>query len=134
MRSRRPPARFDALAAAAGALLMAGCAHPPQPLYLWETFPRLQYETLLRDGGNSPDAQIQALEAQAEKARGANAALPPGFRAHLGLLYLGMGNAEKARELWMAEKSTFPESTLYMDQFLKRLDGSSNKPNMEKPV
>lgn len=101
-------------------LVLAGCAHAPKPLYLWEGFPRQQYETLLQEGTN-PEEQIRELQAHAEKARAEDAALPPGFRAHLGMLYLEAGNLGEARNLWQAEKAAFPEATPYMDQLLQRL-------------
>lgn len=123
--------------AGAGAALvlgLVGCASPPQPLYQWESFPRLQYSALLREGA-SPDEHIRTLEAQAEKARAANAALPPGFRAHLGMLYLGTGNPQRARELWAAEKVAFPESAPYMDRLLKRLGRpAAGGPSTENPA
>ena len=101
--------------------LSAGCAQRIKQLYLWDSFPRQQYDTLLRAGANQ-DEQIRILQAQAEKARAGGTALPPGFRAHLGMLYLAAGNVSEARNLWQAEKATFPESTIYMDQLLKRID------------
>jgi hypothetical protein len=111
--------------------LLAGCAQKgPGPLYLWETFPRLQYDALLASGA-TPLEQVAVMEAQAEKARAAGAALPPGFRAHLGMLKLSAGDAERARELWHAEKAAFPESTPYMDQLLKRLESPARK---DKPA
>lgn len=115
----------------AGALvvvvLMAGCAQRgPGPLYLWEAFPRQQYETLLRHGV-PPEGQIAELEAHAEKARARGAALPPGFRAHWGMLALSAGDAGRARELWQAEKAAFPESAPYIDQLLKRLEAPAAK-------
>jgi len=100
--------------------LLVGCAQP-KTLYLWEAFPRQQYDILLREGA-SPDDQILVLQSHAEKARATGATLPPGFRAHLGMLYLSMGNGDEARNLWEAEKTAFPESTSYMDQLLKRLN------------
>lgn len=118
----------------AGIGALAGCAAKgPGPLYMWETFPRQQYSALLREGA-SPDEQIRALEAHAEKARGANAALPPGFRAHLGMLQLSVGNAQRAKELWLAEKSAFPESAPYMDKLLRKLDGSAPSAKTENPA
>jgi len=121
-------------ALAGGIAVLAGCAaRGPGPLYLWETFPRQQYDTLLREG-YSPDEQIRMLEAHAEKARGANAALPPGFRAHLGMLHLGSGNVDRARELWQAEKNVFPESSPYMDQLLKKLDAQGKSAKNENPT
>lgn len=114
--------RITWLGMACAGLLLSACVKPPASLYMWESFPRQQYETLLGEGTSAND-QIQALEAHAAKARGENAALPPGFRAHLGMLYMGAGNVDRARELWIGEKEAFPESTPYMDQLLKRLQG-----------
>jgi len=118
------------LLAGACVALLAGCAHKAATpsLYMWETFPRMQYDALLRSGV-TPLEQVSAMEAQAEKARAAGASLPPGFRAHLGMLKLSAGDADQARQLWQAEKAAFPESTPYMDQLLKRLDAPAKKDN-----
>src|SRR5262245_34401009 len=109
------------LAAQTGGAMLTACAPMRPPLYLWDSFPRQQYDALLREGA-SPSEQIRVLQAQAEKARGQGAALPPGFRAHLGMLHLNVGDVDRAREMWLAEKVAFPESAGYMDQLLKRLD------------
>lgn len=127
---RRACAWAVAAAAVAG---LAGCASPSRSLYLWEGFPRQQYE-MLQHSGASPDEQIVALEAQAEKARATSAALPPGFRAHLGMLYLGAGNPQRAKELWSAEKTAFPEAAPYMDRLLRRLDAPSSPASKENPA
>lgn len=122
------------LAAGGCIAVLAGCAsRGPGPLYLWESFPRQQYDALLREGF-SPEEQIRLLEAHAEKARGANAALPPGLRAHLGMLHLAAGNVDRARELWTAEKAAFPESAAYMDRLLKRLDAPAKSAQTENPA
>lgn len=120
-------------AVAAALVALAGCATAPAPMYTWDTFPKQQYEALLREGF-SPLDQIAAMTAQAEKARAGNAALPPGFRAHLGMLHLSVGNADAARDFWMAEKSAFPESAPYMDSLLKKLDGSAAANDKRNPA
>lgn len=125
----RPFPMASRLLGVAVTLALTGCAQAPQPLYLWEAFPKQQYETLLREGAD-PNAQIQAMQAHAEKARAGNAALPPGFRMHLGLLQLSTGNPGAARDSWLAEKQAFPESAPYVDSLLKRL--TDNKPNASK--
>jgi hypothetical protein len=126
------PTRLPRLAWLGGCLaLMAGCVHQPPPLYHWGNFQRLQYDTLLT-AGNPPLEQVALMEAQAEKARAAGTALPPGFRAHLGMLKLSAGDVDRARDLWQAEKSAFPESTPYMDQLLKRLNASPSKNSKDK--
>jgi len=111
---------------------LAGCAQSGAPLYMWDTYPRQQYAYLLREG-ISPDQQIKEIETHAEKARAANAQLPPGLRAHLGMLYLSVGNPGRAMELWNAEKVAFPESTPYMNQLLKRLGGATAEPAKNGP-
>ncbi len=114
--------------------LLVGCATKgPGPMYMWGTFPKQQYDALLREG-YSPDEQIRALEAHSEKARSVNAALPPGFRAHLGMLQLGAGNVSRARELWQAERTAFPESAPYMDQLLKKLDTPAKSAKSDNPA
>ncbi len=119
------------LAALAAVAMMAACAHKasPPPLYMWESFPRQQYDTLLTSGGSGGDEIIQSMEAHAEKARAAGAALPPGFRAHLGMLKLASGDPAQARRLWEAEKEAFPESAPFMDRLLNRLGTPANKEN-----
>lgn len=131
MKRTRPLLLLGSVIALAGTF---GCAAKgPGPLYMWESFPRQQYSVLLRDGA-SPAEQISALEAHAEKARGANAALPPGFRAHLGMLHLDGGNHVRAKELWQAEKAAFPESTPYMDRLLDRLDAPARSTATVSPT
>lgn len=105
------------------ATVLVGCAPKAPLLYHWGSFPRQQYDTLLREGA-SVQEQIRSMEAQAEKARGSGANLPPGFRAHLGMLHLNAGNVDQARQLWQSEKVAFPESSPYMDQLLKRLESA----------
>ena len=107
------------------AAAMVGCAAKgPGPLYSWGTFPRDQYTVLLRDGA-SAEEQLRNLELQMNKANAAHAALPPGFRAHVGLMQLSLGNDEAARKSFESEKQAFPESAPYMDKLLAKLASSA---------
>jgi hypothetical protein len=121
MMRRQTISKAVALAAAS---LCAACAQPPKTLYMWEGYPRQQYQTLLREGVNSQQ-QIIELEAHMAKARAAGMAVPPGLRAHLGMLQLAEGKPDQARALWEQEKAAFPESASYMDQLLGRLDAQA---------
>jgi hypothetical protein len=118
------------VAAVLGAVLLLGaCAQKgPAPLYLWETFPKQQYEALLAANTGVPSGELLAMQAHAEKARGASVALPPGFRAHLGLLKLSAGDAQGAREAWLAEIAAFPESAPYMQGLLNKLQAPPQQP------
>lgn len=106
---------------------LTGCVQPPKQLYMWEAFPKQQYNALLRESMNASE-QIVTMELHVEKARAAGASLPPGFRAHLGMLHLSAGNAEQARTLWQAEKAAFPESSAYIDRLLQKLELKPVKP------
>ena len=68
----------------------------------------------------SAEDQLRELEQQAQKARAASQALPPGLRAHAGLLLLKLGREDEAFERFREEKAVFPESAPYMDFLLRR--------------
>ncbi len=116
---RRIPA---VVTGALAALILAGCAQQNPPLYMWDKFPRQQYDFLLGDGADL-SKQIDTLEGHSRKAREKGAALPPGFRAHLGMLYLNSGSPDRAKALWEEEMAVFPESSAFMKRLLRRLDG-----------
>jgi len=108
------------IAAAAVGGVLAGCAEAPKRLYHWEGFQGQLYEHFKADR-SSPEDQLRILHAQAQKARAIGAALPPGFRAHLAMIYLRLGREGEARQELQAEKANFPESAPYMDFLLKRM-------------
>jgi hypothetical protein len=87
-------------------------------MYSWQSYQPSVYAYLKDDGADST-LQIQALEKNIETARAANVELPPGFRAHLGMLYLKTGDGDKGVEQLQGEKVAFPESAPFMD-FLMR--------------
>jgi len=100
--------------------VLAGCAQTPQPLYDWGDYPRQVYEHL-KGAEEGPEAQLRQLQEQAQKAEGSGLALPPGFRAHMGKLYLQLGRFDEARAHFEAEKTAFPEATPYIDFLLRNM-------------
>jgi hypothetical protein len=60
------------------------------------------------------------LEADYQKARSTNKAVPPGFHAHLGYLYFKAGKDDQAFQSFQTEKALFPESGVYMDRILSK--------------
>jgi hypothetical protein len=117
MKSAHP---LKLVAAIAMGGVLAGCAPAPARLYHWEGFQGQLYEHFKADS-SSPEEQLRILGAQVEKARGSGAALPPGFRAHLAMIYLRLGRDGEAKQELEAEKANFPESAQYMDFLLKRM-------------
>ena len=87
-------------------------------MYSWQSYQPSVY-AYLKDAGADYAAQTLAMEKNIETARATNAELPPGFRAHLGMLYLKMGEGAKGVEQLEGEKAAFPESKPFMDFLLR---------------
>lgn len=116
----RPTMRWHAWMVLACAAALSACSTTParQPLYHWGDYPAQIYVRLKGEG--SAQEQIALLEATREVARAKGLALPPGFNAHLGLLYAELGQTDQFAEKITAEKTDFPEATSFMDFLLKR--------------
>lgn len=103
---------------AAGTLL-AGCAtSTPPPLYQWDGYQPQVCEYF--KGQKSPAEQIDALEKALQQIRAKGNMPPPGFHAHLGMLYASVGKDQQAQQELQAEKQSFAESSTYMDFLLKK--------------
>ena len=99
------------------ASLLSGCASAPKSLYRWESYEAQVYAHLQ---GESREAQIEATERDAEKIDASGKIAPPGFYAHLGLLYAETGHDDKAISCFGKEKARFPESVAFMDFLLNK--------------
>lgn len=108
-------------AALLGTAFMAGCAQKAAPLYYWGSYQPQVYEYFKGDG-KSYEEQIIALEADVQKARAAGSLLPPGYHAHLGLLYLKAGKDDQVKQQFETEKTQYPESSSFMDFLLKKFN------------
>lgn len=101
--------------------LLVGCVAPQQRLYQWESYQPQVYE-YLKGQGNGPEAQIAMLEKDMQKIRAKGGTPPPGYHAHLGLLYSQIGKDDQVVQQLRTEKALFPESTAYMDFLLKKFE------------
>ncbi|WP_412022881.1 DUF4810 domain-containing protein [Burkholderia cepacia] len=112
------------LPATAAAMLLAGCSAPTTPpLYQWTGYQPQVYEYF--KGQTSPQEQIDALEKALQDIRAKGQTPPPGFHAHLGMLYASVGNEQQAEQQLQAEKQLFPESASYMDFLMKKKASAS---------
>ena len=99
------------------AACLCGCRSAPPPLYSWGGYETQVYAYLK---GESRGPQIVTLERDLEKIRADGKAVPPGFYAHLGLLYAENDDAAKAIACFQVEKDRFPEAAAFMDFLLGR--------------
>lgn len=114
---------IPALAGLVAAAFLSGCASS-HSLYYWGGYEGQVYKMYIEPGEAPPERQVEIMEADIERARSKDQALPPGFRAHLGYLYFQQGNLDLARQSFEAEKEAFPESAVLMDRFIQRLEGA----------
>lgn len=101
---------------AAGSLLTA-CAQAPKTLYQWEGYQPQVYQHFK---GQDPQQQITELEKGLERIAAKGNLPPPGYHAHLGMLYAETGRDDLALQQLQAEKAAFPESAAYIDFLLKK--------------
>ncbi|MCH7314803.1 DUF4810 domain-containing protein [Acinetobacter sp. ANC 3882] len=107
---------------------LVGCAAGPQPLYSWGSYTQQTYLMYNASEKATPNAQMIKLEAEIEKAKAKNLAVPPGLYAHLGLLSLQQNNAQKAVEYFQLERQVYPESTVLMDRLLQKMNANAGDP------
>lgn len=103
-------------------IFLAGCAAPRKPLYQWEGYQTQVYEYFK---GEPQQAQVEVLEADLEKIKAKDGAVPPGYHAQLGMLYMGLGKDDQMIAEFNTEKVLFPESTAYMDFLIENAKGAA---------
>lgn len=103
------------------ALILTGCATRQPPLYGWGNYQQQVYQYLKEDGSKSNEEQLLALQESAQKSSSKGEKSPPGYHAHLGLLYANAGKDDMVVQEFETEKTLFPESTPYMDFLLRKI-------------
>jgi len=99
------------------AICFFACASAPGPLYSYGNYENKVYAYLQ---GESPAAQIEILQDDLLKIEEAGKKAPPGYYAHLGMLYAEVGEQGLAISCFMVEKARFPEAAVFMNYLLER--------------
>jgi hypothetical protein len=100
------------------AAVLGGCATQTLPLYQWERY-QSNVDAYFRADKLSPAAQTQLMEEDLQKIRASGGTPPPGYNAHLALLYGQQGKEDQFAQQVEAEKRQFPESQSFMDFLLR---------------
>lgn len=99
-------------------VMLTGCASPPRTIYQWEGYQPQVYQYLK---GESPEQQIAAMEKDLQVISAKGGKTPPGFHAHLGMLYSISGKQDQVVAQFEDEKKLFPESATYIDFLLGKM-------------
>lgn len=97
---------------------LGGCATKPVSLYQWQGYQN-NVDAYFRADKLSPDAQTQLMEEDLQKIKASGGAVPPGYYAHLGLLYGQQGKLDQFAQQMQTEKKQYPESETFMDFLLR---------------
>jgi hypothetical protein len=109
--------------ALAGAFALTGCRTAPKTVYQWEGYQPQVYQHFK---GESPDQQIAVLEKGLQAISASGATPPPGYHAHLGMLYAMTGKQDQMLAQFDDEKKLFPESAVYMDFLTAKVKKGTN--------
>ncbi len=107
---------FGITLAIVGTVFLSGCQTAPKTMYQWGGYQPQVYQHFK---GGSPEQQIIVLEKDLQVIITSGNQPPPGYFAHLALLYFNTGKEDQAIQNLQTEKKLFPESTAYMDFLLK---------------
>jgi len=97
-------------------------------LYYWGSYEDSVFAVAAQPDGFDVDEQIDELETQVEKTNNKGLRVPPGLHAHLAYLYSFRGDLASARNNLEREKALFPESTVFVDGLIVRLDSLGGQP------
>ena len=101
---------------------LTACATAPKTMYTWGSYEELIYASYAAPGSVPPELQIEKMERDYQEARAANKRVPPGWHAHLGLLYYQLGKRDQATQELRTEKAEFPESAVLVDRLLANIN------------
>lgn len=106
--------------AAAALLMTAACSHT---MYQWGHYDDSVAAMYATGSGYDPAAEVARLVEEVEQTEHRGKLVPPGVRAHIGFLLCESGNAERGISYLQAEKNAFPESAVFVDGMIARLQG-----------
>ena len=101
--------------------MVPACGTPS--LYEWGSYNASVAAMYQSTSGYDPAAQLDQLQREVEETQHRGKLVPPGVRAHIGVLLCESGNRERGITFLEGEKAAFPESAQFVDAMLARLQG-----------
>jgi len=103
----------------ATALACGGCV--PTPMYNWGNYSTTLYHFRKDANDAAQDKHMTELEAIVQGSKEHNLRVPPGVYCELGYMYAKKGDKNKALELFALEKTTYPESTHFINRLVQSI-------------
>lgn len=99
-----------------------GCVTSQKPMYYWGNYSSSLYGLKKNPGEETMNLHIKALDDIILKSKEMDLKVPPGIYAEYGMYLLQADKKAEAKEMFLAEKHIYPESSLLMDRMIKVTD------------
>ena len=103
-------------------LMFGGCVSTQ--MYYWGNYSKTLYHYRKDANDEAQGKHMAELEAIVKGSKERNLRVPPGVYCELGYMYAKKGNNKQAMELFALEKSTYPESTHFVDRLAEKIKTS----------
>lgn len=112
-------------------LLISACSKPNQ-LYNYGDYSDSYYEHKKKVTPETELALIESIENVIDGTdKSISKRVPPGMFANLGYLHLQKGDSQKAIDLFRKEKSTYPESSHFMESLITKAEKAMQNEGQE---
>ena len=91
-------------------------------MYEYSNYSETYYQLKQTGDAESTEKWKTSLEESIEKSNARAIRVPPGIYTNLGYLYLKVNNTQKAISFFEAEKALYPESSIFMDNLIKKAE------------
>ena len=118
--------RFALAASLMALAFLSACASTSSTLYQWQRYQE-NVNAYFKTQGQDAQTQTLSMQEDLEKIRANGGAVPPGYFAHMGLLYGKQGQVELFVKHLEAEKKEFPESAAFVDFLLRNVKKTNSK-------
>ena len=113
-------------------LQLQACTSAPPTLYQWHDYSARTHDYLQTHGNTadtpSRDASLKTMQDSLADFQNEKHRAPPGYHAHLGLLYAQQGDLAQYSEALETEKALFPESTVFMNYLMNNINPVPSEP------
>jgi len=103
------------------ALTLSSCSSN-QALYSWYKYDDTTHAFAKKQNEKTENALIENFDKIINKQKGTRKVVPPGIYAERGYYFLKSGRTSEALEYFNKEKQLYPESTVFMDRIIKRIE------------
>jgi hypothetical protein len=102
-------------------LMMASCTQQ-KALYNWGKTQETTYQYMKKGTEKDMENLLQAYQYVVDNQKGGRKTVPPGIYADYGFLLIKQGKVEEGLKLMKMEAALYPESAVFIERIIKRIE------------